>query len=236
MTDLRVVKQSSRWCRRSGLLVVLCQFLPAVAQQQSFEPSPEDLTTLSVSASNLPVPLQALGEQLFAKTVFDGDWYSGALQLGLRINGLTRTYSFVRQADHLLATSAHVCGFVAMQGAGSHAQQVIQLPGDKGVTLRFDEGLPTDPSLLDGVLDTARAETWTGVTVASQEPIGTLQMYLSTQVPAFCFMSTTPELATGNIGPTGSSWCSTRPTRSIGGRWVPISWAGLRWRRRRSSA
>ena len=130
----------------------------------------------------------------------------GRLVVPLRINGLTRTYGFVRQADHLVATSAHVCGFVAAQGAGSHKQQVMQLPGEEGVTLRFDEGLPANPSLLDGVLNSARAETWTGVTVASQEPIGTLQMYLSTQVPKFCFMSTNPELTTGKIGPTGNSW------------------------------
>ncbi|MDX2820609.1 methyltransferase, FxLD system [Streptomyces ipomoeae] len=130
----------------------------------------------------------------------------GRLVVPLRINGLTRTYGFIRRADHLVATSAHVCGFVAVQGAGSHTQQVMQLPGEEGVTLRFDEGLPANPSLLDGVLNSARAEAWTGVTVASQEPIGTLQMYLSTQVETFCFMSTSPESATGKIGPTGNSW------------------------------
>ncbi|MGW1974146.1 methyltransferase, FxLD system [Streptomyces sp. NPDC001889] len=127
----------------------------------------------------------------------------GRLVVPLRINGLTRTYGFVREADHLLATSAHVCGFVPVQGSGAHTQQTMQLPGDKGVTLHFDEGLPTDPSLLDGVLDTDRAETWTGVTVANQEPIGTLQMYLAAHVPTYCSMSINPDLATGAIGPTG---------------------------------
>jgi hypothetical protein len=80
-----------RWCRNYSLLVALCQFLPAVAQQPTFEPTPEDLATLSVSASNLPAPLRALGERLFEKTVFDGDWYSHALHLGLRINGQNGT-------------------------------------------------------------------------------------------------------------------------------------------------
>ncbi|WP_030021722.1 methyltransferase, FxLD system [Streptomyces monomycini] len=126
----------------------------------------------------------------------------GRLVVPLRINGLTRTYGLVRQGNHLVATSAHVCGFVAAQGAGSHVQQVMELPGDEGVTLHFDEGLPADPSLLDGVLSTPRAETWTGVTVANQEPIGTLQMYLATHVPTYCSMSINPELATGAIGPT----------------------------------
>ncbi|MFI0941191.1 methyltransferase, FxLD system [Streptomyces sp. NPDC021020] len=130
----------------------------------------------------------------------------GRLVVPLRINGLTRSYGFIRQGGRLVATSAHVCGFVAVQGAGSHTQQVMQLPGEEGITLRFDEAPPANPSLLDGVLDTARAELWTGVTVASQEPLGTLQMYLSTQVPTYCFMSGKPDQATGKIGPTGSSW------------------------------
>ncbi|WP_051698640.1 methyltransferase, FxLD system [Streptomyces albus] len=130
----------------------------------------------------------------------------GRLVVPLRINGLTRTYGFIRQADHLIATSAYVCGFVAAQGAGSHRQQVMKLPGEEDITLRFDEGPPGDPSLLDNVLNSARAETWTGVTVASQEPIGSLQMYLAAQVPTFCFMSTNPEQTTGKIGPTGNSW------------------------------
>ncbi|QHC26376.1 methyltransferase, FxLD system [Streptomyces sp. GS7] len=127
----------------------------------------------------------------------------GRLVVPLRINGLARTYGFVRESDHLVATSAHPCGFVAMQGAGSHTEKAMQLPGDEGVTLHFDEGPPADPSLLTGVLDTVRVETWTGVTVANREPIGTLQMYLATHVPTYCSMSINPELASGAIGPTG---------------------------------
>jgi protein-L-isoaspartate(D-aspartate) O-methyltransferase len=41
----------------------------------------------------------------------------GRLVVPLRINGLTRTYAFVKQTDRLTAISAHVCGFVAMRGA-----------------------------------------------------------------------------------------------------------------------
>lgn len=89
--DLRVVIRLARWCARFGLIVVLMQLLPAVAQQPSFEPSPNVLATLSVSAGEPPAPLKALGEQLFAKTVFDGDWYSHALHLGLHIDGQAGT-------------------------------------------------------------------------------------------------------------------------------------------------
>ncbi|MFF3556232.1 methyltransferase, FxLD system [Streptomyces tsukubensis] len=155
------------------------------------EHAPYDAIVVTVGAWDIP---PAWPGQLKA---------DGRLVVPLRINGLTRTYGFVQEGDHLLATSAHVCGFVPVQGAGAHLQQTLQLPGDKGVTLHFDEGLPADPSLLDGVLDTDRAETWTGVTVANQEPIGTLQMYLAAHVPTYCSMSIDPDLATGAIGPTG---------------------------------
>ncbi|MFJ7997554.1 methyltransferase, FxLD system [Streptomyces sp. NPDC096310] len=153
--------------------------------------APYDVIVVTVGAWDIP------------PAWFDQLKDDGRLVVPLRVNGLTRTYGFARNGDHLVATSAHVCGFVPVQGSGSHLQQVMQLPGDPGVTLRFDEGPPADPSLLDGVLDTPRVETWTGVTVASQEPIGTLQMFLATHVPTYCGMTIDPELATGAIGPTG---------------------------------
>ncbi|MFD3514886.1 methyltransferase, FxLD system [Streptomyces sp. NPDC058657] len=152
--------------------------------------APYDAIEVTVGAWDIPA---AWVDQLKA---------DGKLVVPLRINGLTRTYGFVREDDHLVSTSAHACGFVAVQGAGEHLQQRMQLPGDKGVTLVFDEGLPADPSLLTGVLDTPRVEKWTDVVVASGEPIGTLQMYLATHVPTYCGMSIDAELATGAIGPT----------------------------------
>ncbi|MFF3501196.1 methyltransferase, FxLD system [Streptomyces sp. NPDC003247] len=127
----------------------------------------------------------------------------GRLVVPLRINGLTRTYAFVKQDDGVLtAASAHVCGFVAMRGEGAHNAQQFALPGDAGVTLRFDDGVPVDPQLLTGALETPRIEAWTSVTVASNEPIGTLQMYVATMVPGYCNMFIDKDLATGQIGPT----------------------------------
>ncbi|OIJ97766.1 methyltransferase, FxLD system [Streptomyces sp. MUSC 14] len=126
----------------------------------------------------------------------------GRLVVPLRINGLTRTYAFVKRDGQLTAASAHVCGFVAMRGDGAHNAQQFTLPGDEGVTLRFDDGVPVDPQLLIGALDTPRVETWTGVTVASNEPIGTLQMYVATMVPGYCNMYIDPDRDTGKVGPT----------------------------------
>ncbi|MFC5956806.1 methyltransferase, FxLD system [Streptomyces pratens] len=126
----------------------------------------------------------------------------GRLVVPLRINGLTRTYTFIKQDGALMATSAHVCGFVAMRGDGAPSAQQFTLPDDASVTLRFDDGVPVDPQLLTGALDTPRVEAWTGVSVASNEPIGTLQMYVATMVPGYCNMFIDPDLATGKVGPT----------------------------------
>ncbi|MGC5042475.1 methyltransferase, FxLD system [Streptomyces albidoflavus] len=126
----------------------------------------------------------------------------GRLVVPLSINGLTRTYAFINQDGVLAATSAHVCGFVAMRGDGAHSAHQFTLSGDGGVSLRFDDGVPVDPQLLGGVLDTPRVETWTGVSVASNEPIGTLQMYVATMVPGYCNMFIDSDRATGKVGPT----------------------------------
>ncbi|MFD7712121.1 methyltransferase, FxLD system [Streptomyces sp. NPDC059786] len=126
----------------------------------------------------------------------------GRLVVPLRINGLTRTYAFVKRGGLLTAVSAHVCGFVAMRGEGTHNAQEFVLPGDAGVTLRFDDGVPVDPQLLVGALDTPRVEVWSGVTVATNERIGTLQMYVATTVPGYCNMFIDPDRATGKVGPT----------------------------------
>ncbi|MFJ2783933.1 MULTISPECIES: methyltransferase, FxLD system [unclassified Streptomyces] len=165
--------------------------LVADAESGAPDHAPYDVILVTVGAWDIP----PAWTELLAE--------NGRLVVPLRVNGLTRTYGFIREGDHLVATSAFPCGFVPMQGAGAHAQQSMQLPGDPGVTLYFDEAPPADPSLLDGVLDTPRAEVWTGVSVASQEPIGTFQMYLATHVPTYCTMTINPETATGKIGPTG---------------------------------
>ncbi|MBT2412072.1 methyltransferase, FxLD system [Streptomyces sp. ISL-12] len=127
----------------------------------------------------------------------------GRLVVPLRINGLTRTYAFARQGGVLTAESAHVCGFVAMRGDGARNAQEFALPDDPGVTLRFDDGVPVDPQLLVDTLNTERVEIWTGVSVASNEPIGTLQMYVATMLPGYCNMFIDQDETTGKVGPTG---------------------------------
>lgn len=109
----------------------------------------------------------------------------GRLVVPLRMRGLTRSLELEREADHLVSRSGIICGFVAMQGAGANAEQVIPLRGSS-VELRLDDGWPGEqlPDL-NGVLDTPRAEAWTGVTIGGMESFETLQLWLATTFPGF---------------------------------------------------
>lgn len=161
----------------------------ADAEQGVPEHAPYDRILVTAGAWDIP---PAWMEQLGA---------DGRLVVPLRVRGLTRSIAFTRTGDHLEGSSPQVCGFVPMQGTGEHTEQLLLVTGKGEIGLRFDDGLPENPSLLDNAVHTPRAETWTGVTVALREPIGSLQLYLATQLPGFCVMAVDPDLDTGIVAP-----------------------------------
>ncbi|SIO89550.1 methyltransferase, FxLD system [Nocardiopsis sp. JB363] len=130
----------------------------------------------------------------------------GTLTVPLRMRGLTRSVTFVRQGAHLVSTSAKICGFVKMQGAGAHTERLLLLRG-KEIGLRFDDGEPADPDQLDGVLDTERAEAWSGVEITASEQFDTLQLWLATALDGFCLMSVDRALDTGVVSPQNKLAC-----------------------------
>ncbi|MCY9784960.1 methyltransferase, FxLD system [Nocardiopsis sp. EMB25] len=130
----------------------------------------------------------------------------GRLVVPLRTRSLTRSIGFARHGDHLVSDSALVCGFVPMQGTGAHDEQLLLVRGTGEIGLRFDDGLPVNPHLLDNAVRTPRAEAWTGVKVEPREPIGTLQLYLATMLPGFCVMAVDPDLDTGLVEPNHPSF------------------------------
>lgn len=151
---------------------------------------PLDFVIVTAGAWDIaPSWLQALAE-------------GGRLVVPLRMRSLTRAIGFVREGDYLVSTSAQVCGFVPMQGEGAHEEQLLLLNGTAEIGLRFDDGLPVEPELLDNVLHTPRVEVWSGVTVGRTEPIGTLQLYLATKLDGFCIMAVDPDLDTGLVAPS----------------------------------
>ncbi len=124
----------------------------------------------------------------------------GTITVPLRMRSLTRSIVFKRDGDHLVGQSAQVCGFVAMQGAGAHTERLLLLRG-KEIGLRFDDGFPDNPDLLNGALDTPRREVWTGVVIERMVPFDTLQLWLATALDGYCRISVDPELDTGLVCP-----------------------------------
>lgn len=89
-----------------------------------------------------------------------------------------------------------------MQGEAAHDEELLLLKGTGEIGLRFDDGLPAEPHLLDNVFNGHRVDVWTGVTVGRTEPIGTLQLYLATMLDGFCVMAVDPDLDTGTVAPS----------------------------------
>ncbi|MFD6989385.1 methyltransferase, FxLD system [Streptomyces sp. NPDC059943] len=130
----------------------------------------------------------------------------GRLVVPLRMRGLTRSVAFTRDAGHLTSTSAKICGFVPMQGAGAHKEELLLVTGTPEIGLRFDDGIPSDPSLLDNAVTTPRFEMWTGVTIGLRELLDTLQMHLAITLPGFCIMAVDPDLDTGIVAPANKGF------------------------------
>jgi protein-L-isoaspartate(D-aspartate) O-methyltransferase len=102
----------------------------------------------------------------------------GRIVVPLRMRGLTRSLALERDGNRLVSRSAMICGFVKMQGAGAYQERLLLLRCTE-IRLRFDDGGPDDPHLLDGVLGTKRAEVWSGVTIGRAESFDTLQFWLA---------------------------------------------------------
>ena len=184
--DPDVVERARRCLDAAGypqVNVVLADAEDGVPQH-----APYDRIIVTVGAWDIPTAWTA---QLAA---------SGRITVPLRMRGLTRSIVFEREGDHLLSRSAKVCGFVKMQGAGQYQERLLLLRGQE-IGLRFDDGWPAGPDALDGVLDTDRAEAWSGVVVGRREPFDTLQLWLATSLDGFCLIAVDRELDSGLVTP-----------------------------------
>jgi protein-L-isoaspartate(D-aspartate) O-methyltransferase len=150
--------------------------------------APYDRILVTAGAWDIPT---AWGTQLSSQ---------GIITVPLRMRGNTRSVTLRREGDHYVATSSKLCGFVAMQGAGQHQEELLLLRG-KEIGLRIDDGPIPDPRDLDLVLDGPRHEMWTTVMVGPMEPFESLYLWLATELPGSCQLSVDPDLATGVVSP-----------------------------------
>ncbi|GIH69898.1 hypothetical protein Mth01_21510 [Sphaerimonospora thailandensis] len=105
----------------------------------------------------------------------------GRLVVPLRLHGsgLTRAIAFdLHQPDHMISTSAVVCGFVPMRGLAEHAEQHVRLADD--VVLKVDvDDLPDDTALARTLTHPGQ-EHWPGIHVRHDEPAEHLDLWLVT--------------------------------------------------------
>ncbi|SDL82873.1 protein-L-isoaspartate(D-aspartate) O-methyltransferase [Nonomuraea maritima] len=108
----------------------------------------------------------------------------GRMVVPLRFCAITRSITFVRDGDRLVGLDPTVCGFVPMQGAGAHHEQVAALAGG-AVTLTLDGGPPLDTAALDRALTGDPSELWTGIVARPGVPFDTLHLWLAVHDDAF---------------------------------------------------
>ncbi|MEU6720203.1 methyltransferase, FxLD system [Nonomuraea sp. NPDC046802] len=116
----------------------------------------------------------------------------GRLVVPLRTNGLTRSWALEQQDGTLVSLDNHMCGFVAMQGAGAHQGTVISLRDDddeRPVWLWVDENDTIDAEALTGVLDLPREQVWSGVTVEAGAKFGDQDLWLAMNLPGFTVLT-----------------------------------------------
>lgn len=124
----------------------------------------------------------------------------GRLVMALRMLGLQRVIAFEKADGCLSSVASKLFGFVAVQGSGAHQAKLLVMRGGE-VTLRFDDELPLDPELLEGVFRTPRAEVWSGALIGAHELLDTVQMWLATVLPGFCTLLVDDDLDTGLVTP-----------------------------------
>lgn len=112
----------------------------------------------------------------------------GRIVVPLRMRGLGRSVSFVREGDHLLSLGHEMAGFVAVQGAGARPERLVPLYGEE-VGLRFDDDLAVDADALKSALRQPRVQVWSGVRFGGMEPFDGLFLWLATCLSDFCLLS-----------------------------------------------
>lgn len=112
----------------------------------------------------------------------------GRIVVPLRMRGLSRSLALVRDGDYLVSVGHEMAGFVAVQGAGAHAERLVTLHGED-VGLRFDDDQRVDVEALRTALRQPRVEKWSEVLFGGMEPFDGLFLWLATSLDRFCLLS-----------------------------------------------
>lgn len=118
----------------------------------------------------------------------------GRLVAPLRWRGQARSVAFTYQDGRLISDSVELCGFVYLisEDEGEHTAPIT---ADKTVSLNWDHDQPVDPESLYGVLEQPRTSTWSGITVAADEPYDTIWLRLTATDPRTCRINAHPDVS-----------------------------------------
>jgi protein-L-isoaspartate(D-aspartate) O-methyltransferase len=133
----------------------------------------------------------------------------GVLVLPLRMRGITRCLTLRRRGDHLAASAALQCGFVAMQGDGRSPARRIFLRGDDVVLLLDDDTTDVDRDGLVAALHLPRVEAWSPVTISMREDrsFESLHLWLASQPRPFGVLAVNRERTVGLVDPQDRFTC-----------------------------
>jgi protein-L-isoaspartate(D-aspartate) O-methyltransferase len=112
----------------------------------------------------------------------------GTLVVPLRMNGVTRSAGFRWYGDHLVSTSVQTCGFVPVQGASAHTEQVLPLSSQDGrrVVARFEDHAPASLAVPADALSKPPVEAWSDVTIGGMTSFADLFLWCAGFLPGFC--------------------------------------------------
>jgi protein-L-isoaspartate(D-aspartate) O-methyltransferase len=121
----------------------------------------------------------------------------GRMVVPLRWRGQTRSLALVREGDRLVSESVKLCGFVPMIGQDGERTAAIDAAGT--AFLHWDEDQAIDPGTLAGVLDQAKAEAWTDVTIVSGESFDGIWLRLTAIEPGTCRIEAKPDAVASGL-------------------------------------
>lgn len=118
------------------VLIILFYSAPGVcAQDLQAEIIPGEFRTGIVTDGDLTPELNGLGQNLFTESVFDGDWYSPALHIGVHIAGKTGTVTILNSSSYRSGDSVLRIGFIKH---GHRIGNRIYLPEFDGSHIHLD--------------------------------------------------------------------------------------------------
>jgi protein-L-isoaspartate(D-aspartate) O-methyltransferase len=109
----------------------------------------------------------------------------GRLVVPLRIRGVTRAVALELDGQVWRSVAIEECGFMPMRGPEAVEELNLELPPNRGVRIRVDDGRPVEVDALASALDAPPVLAWSGV-VVPWKPLVHLDFWLAGAAAEVC--------------------------------------------------